>query len=219
MLAEIITIGDEILIGQIVDTNSVYISKELNKIGVQVYQITSIQDDREHILSALEEAKKKVDLVLVTGGLGPTKDDITKQCFCDFFDDQLIENKEVLRHIHEIFSKYVDKQPLPANLAQAQVPSTATILHNLQGTAPGMWMEKDSTIFVSMPGVPYEMKYLMEYKVLPKIKEHFKRPFIYHKTLLTYGMGESAIADRISGWEENLPRTYQISLFAFFGPG
>lgn len=217
MLAEIITIGDEILIGQIVDTNSAYISKELNKIGVQVYQITSIQDDRDHILQALEDAKNRVDLVMITGGLGPTKDDITKQCFCEFFDDNYVENEQVLQHIKEIFSKYFNKEPLPSNLLQAQVPSKATILFNRNGTAPGMWMEKDNTVFISLPGVPYEMKYLLKDSVLPKVIEKFDRPHIYHKTLLTYGMGESDIADRISEWEDNLPQHIKLAYLPSLG--
>ncbi|MCZ6593778.1 MAG: CinA family nicotinamide mononucleotide deamidase-related protein [Bacteroidetes bacterium] len=217
MFAEIITIGDEILIGQIVDTNSAHISKELNKIGVQVYQITSIQDDKEHILQALEDAKNRVDLVLVTGGLGPTRDDITKQCFIEFFDDDYVENEQVLQHIKELFLKYFNKEPLPSNLLQAQVPSKATILFNSYGTAPGMWMEKDDTVFISMPGVPYEMKYLLKDSVLPKIIENFNRPHIYHKTLLTYGMGESDIAHRISDWEENLPQHIKLSYLPALG--
>lgn len=217
MFAEIITIGDEILIGQIVDTNSAHISKELNKIGVQVYQITSIQDDKEHILQALEDAKNRVDLVLVTGGLGPTRDDITKQCFIEFFDDDYVENEQVLQHIKELFLKYFNKEPLPSNLLQAQVPSKATILFNSYGTAPGMWMEKDNTVFVSMPGVPYEMKYLLKDSVLPKIIENFNRPHIYHRTLLTYGMGESDIAHRISDWEENLPQHIKLSYLPALG--
>ncbi|HLU80806.1 MAG TPA: competence/damage-inducible protein A, partial [Flavobacteriaceae bacterium] len=130
MLAEIITIGDEILIGQIVDTNSAYISKELTKIGVKVYQITSVQDDREHILQALEEAKQHANLVVLTGGLGPTKDDITKQTFCDFFHDQLMENQSVVENIRQLFKNYHLPKPLPANLQQAMVPSKATILMN-----------------------------------------------------------------------------------------
>ena len=217
MFAEIITIGDEILIGQIVDTNSAHISKELNKIGVQVYQITSIQDDKEHILQALEDAKNRVDLVLVTGGLGPTRDDITKQCFIEFFDDDYVENEQVLQHIKELFLKYFNKEPLPSNLLQAQVPSKATILFNSYGTAPGMWMEKDDTVFVAMPGVPYEMKYLLKDSVLPKIIKNFNRPHIYHKTLLTYGMGESDIAHRISDWEENLPQHIKLSYLPALG--
>src|SRR5690606_28102895 len=165
MLAEIITIGDEILIGQIIDTNSAYISKELNKIGVQVYQITSVQDDRAHILQAFEDAKKHADLVIITGGLGPTKDDITKQTFCDFFGDTLVEDQNVVENILQLFKKYQSSKPLPANFQQAMVPSKATALTNLHGTAPGMWMEKDKTVFVSLPGVPYEMKHLLSEEV------------------------------------------------------
>ena len=142
MLAEIITIGDEILIGQIVDTNSAFISKELNQIGVKVFQITSIQDDKQHILTALEDAMNRVDLVLVTGGLGPTKDDITKQTFCEFFDDTLVENEEVLQNIKNIFSTYIKRPPLASNLQQAMVPSKATVLTNEHGTAPCSPTEK-----------------------------------------------------------------------------
>jgi len=217
MLAEIITIGDEILIGQIVDTNSAFIAKQLNKIGVKVFQITSIQDDRQHILSVLEDANKRVDLVLVTGGLGPTKDDITKQVFCEFFKDSLVENKEVLNHVKSLFKNYVKRPTLPANLLQAMVPSKATILMNNHGTAPGMWMEKDKTVFVSMPGVPYEMKHLLTEEVLPRIIKKFKRPFIYHKTLLTYGMGESEIAKRIEQWENELPIEIKLAYLPSLG--
>ena len=217
MLCEIITIGDEILIGQIVDTNSAFISKELNKIGVKVYQITSVQDDREHILQALETANTRVDLVLVTGGLGPTKDDITKQCFAEFFDDHLIEDAHTLQHIKYLFETFIKKDPLPANLSQAMIPSKATVLFNKHGSAPGMWMEKDDTVFVSMPGVPYEMKHLMKESVLPKVIERFDRPHIYHKTLLTYGLGESAIADRIEDFEENLPDHIKLAYLPSLG--
>jgi nicotinamide-nucleotide amidase len=217
MLAEIITIGDEILIGQIVDTNSAYISQELNKIGVQVYQITSIQDEKEHILKSLEAAKNRVDLVLVTGGLGPTKDDITKETFCEFFDDTLVENADVLAHIYHLFSKYFDRTPLPANLLQAMVPSKAKVLKNHHGTAPGIWMEQDGVVFVSMPGVPYEMKHLMQESVLPRVVQQFNRPFIYHRTLLTYGLGESAIADRIEDFENNLPDSISLAYLPSLG--
>ncbi len=217
MLSEIITIGDEILIGQIVDTNSAYISKELNKIGIKVYQITSVQDERQHILDALANAEKNVDLVVVTGGLGPTKDDITKATFCEFFNDALIENAWVLQNIKDIFSKHINRKPLPANLLQAMVPSKAIILNNEHGTAPGMWFEKDKTVFVSMPGVPYEMKYLLQNEVFPRLIKKFKRPFIYHKTLLTYGQGESTIADRIEDWENKLPEIIKLAYLPSLG--
>ena len=217
MLAEIITIGDEILIGQIVDTNSAFISKQLNKVGVQVYQITSIQDEREHILTTFKEASQRANLVLVTGGLGPTKDDITKQCFCEFFEDILVEDTATKKNIEYLFEKYFQKVPTKMNLAQALVPSKATVLLNENGTAPGMWMEKDGVVFVSMPGVPYEMKHLLTEKVLPKVIQHFKRPFIYHKTLLTYGLGESSIAERITIWEDHLPKHIKLAYLPSLG--
>ncbi|MAN60011.1 MAG: competence/damage-inducible protein A [Flavobacteriaceae bacterium] len=217
MLAEIITIGDEILIGQIVDTNSAYISKALNKIGIQVYQITSIQDSREHILSALNDAKNRVDLVLMTGGLGPTRDDITKQTLCEFFGDTLVENTSVTQHIREIFKQYIKREPLPTNLQQAMLPASATVLHNAHGTAPGMWFERDGTVFVSMPGVPYEMKHILRKEVFPRVTKKFNRPHIYHKTLLTYGLGESAIADRIENWENSLPDSIKLAYLPSLG--
>lgn len=217
MLAEIITIGDEILIGQIIDTNSGFISKELDKIGVKVYQITSVQDDRDHILKAFEEAKNRVDLVVITGGLGPTKDDITKQTLCDFFDDKLVEDLRVIDNIKRLFSDYQLNLPLQANLRQALVPSTATVMMNLFGTAPGMWMERDNTVFVSLPGVPYEMKHLITEEVLPRVMKRFTRPHIYHKTLLTYGLGESALAERIADWEESLPMDIKLAYLPALG--
>jgi nicotinamide-nucleotide amidase len=217
MFAEIITIGDEILIGQIVDTNSVFISKELNKIGVQVYQITSIQDDRTHILQALKDAEKRVDIVIVTGGLGPTKDDITKQTFCEFLNDELIEDAKVLSHVKELYKKHTKSNLLPESLFQALVPSKASILFNEFGTAPGMWMEKDTTIFISLPGVPYEMKNLFSTKVIPRLIEKFEFPFIYHKTLLTFGMGESEIVKIIHKWEDALPIEIKLAYLPSFG--
>jgi nicotinamide-nucleotide amidase len=218
MFAEIITIGDEILIGQIVDTNSAFIAKELNKIGVSVYQITSVQDDKAHILAAFKEAKARSSVVIVTGGLGPTKDDITKHTFCEFFKDTLVENQEVLRHVEALFRKYITTAPISEiNRKQAQVPSKATVLHNAYGTAPGMWFEEEGTVFVSLPGVPFEMKNLMTTAVLPKIVARFDRPHIIHKTLVTYGMGESAIANRIEAWEDNLPPFIKLAYLPNLG--
>ncbi len=217
MLAEIITIGDEILIGQIVDTNSAYISKELNKVGVKIYQITSVQDDRKHILQAFEDAKKHADLVIITGGLGPTKDDVTKQTFCDFFGDTLVEDPAVIDNVKELFKKYQLNKPLPANFRQAMVPSKATILMNQYGTAPGMWMDVNEVVFVSLPGVPYEMKHLLQEEVLPRVIKRFNRPHIYHKTLITYGLGESAIAERIADWENELPEDIKLAYLPSLG--
>ncbi|MFI8602962.1 competence/damage-inducible protein A [Cellulophaga baltica] len=218
MNAEIITIGDEILIGQIVDTNSAFIGKELNKIGVSVYQITSIQDEKSHILQALKDAESRVDIVIITGGLGPTKDDITKHTLCEYFDDSLVQNEMVLDHVKELFKKYISTSPLlQVNIDQALVPSKATILHNANGTAPGMWMTKNDTVFVSLPGVPFEMKYLITNEVVPKIQKEFNRPFILHKTIITYGIGESALADRISEWEEGLPSFIKLAYLPSLG--
>lgn len=217
MLAEIITIGDEILIGQIVDTNSAFISKQLNKIGIEVYQITSVQDEREHILNTFQEASERAQLILVTGGLGPTKDDITKQCFCEFFEDELIEHLPTRTNIERLFREYLGKEPTQMNYNQAMVPSKAKILINENGTAPGMWMEKNGAVFVSMPGVPYEMKHLLTQKVFPEVMQHFERPFIYHKTLLTYGLGESTIAERIEAWENDLPKDIKLAYLPSLG--
>ena len=217
MLAEIITIGDEILIGQIVDTNATYIAKALNKIGISIYQITSVQDDKQHILNALEEAATRASIVLITGGLGPTKDDVTKITLCEFFNDHLVENKEVLAHIEALFKKYINTPISDLNRRQALVPSGAEVLKNEYGTAPGMWINDGNTVFVSLPGVPFEMKQLMEDKVLPKIIDEFERPFIFHRTILTYGLGESAIAQRIEVWEESLPPFVKLAYLPNLG--
>ena len=205
MVAEIITIGDEILIGQIVDTNSAYIASELQKLGVAVYQITSVQDDREHILKALQDAESRAQLVLITGGLGPTKDDITKHTLTEYFEDRLIEDQKVLQHIEFLFEKYISTPISDLNRRQAMVPSRAHILHNAYGTAPGMWIKGKAAVFVSLPGVPFEMKQLFQDHLVPKIIAEFTRPVLLHKTLITYGLGESAIAERIAHWEDSLP--------------
>ena len=217
MTAEIITIGDEILIGQIVDSNSAFMSKELNDIGISVYQITSIQDDKKHILVALKEASQRADIVLLTGGLGPTKDDVTKYTFCEYFGDQLVKNEKVLKHVEELLSKYQDATISDLNKEQAMVPSRAQVLHNEFGTAPGLWMEKSGKVYVALPGVPYEMKALMEKTVVPLLQKKFKRPFIYHRTILTEGMGESAVADKIADWENNLPSFLKLAYLPGLG--
>ncbi|PWL37325.1 competence/damage-inducible protein A [Flagellimonas aquimarina] len=217
MQAEIITIGDEILIGQIVDSNSAFISKELNKIGVSVYQITSVQDDRDHILAALKTAEDRSSVVIMTGGLGPTKDDITKHTLCHFFDDELIQNDVVLEYIEHLFKKYISTPISDLNRKQALVPSKATVLHNAHGTAPGLWMKKGDTVFVSLPGVPFEMRNLIKNEVLPKIIQEYKRPHIFHKTIMTYGLGESAIAIKIEEWENNLPQFIKLAYLPNLG--
>ena len=217
MQAEIITIGDEILIGQIVDTNSAFLGKEFNKIGVSVYQITSVQDDKAHILKALKEAEENADIIIITGGLGPTKDDITKHTICEYFNDTLVENKDVLAHVEFLFSKYINTPISDLNRQQALVPSKARILKNEFGTAPGMWLEKNGKVFVSLPGVPYEMKALIKNEVLPALRSKFKFPYIKHKTLLTYGLGESTIANRIEAWEDALPDFIKLAYLPNLG--
>src|SRR5690554_1654892 len=217
MLAEIITIGDEILIGQIVDTNSAYISQELHKIGIQVSQITSIQDTKKHILDTLSEANKRSDLVILTGGLGPTKDDIAKHTLCEYFDDNLVQNKAVLKTIVDLFEKHFNKQPNKLNIQQSYVPSKATVLQNKRGTAPGMWLENENTVFISLPGVPYEMKGLFENEVLPRLQQKFNRPILVQKTILTTGWGESAIAEHIEEWENQLPKDIKLAYLPSLG--
>lgn len=205
MKATIITIGDEILIGQIVDTNSAFIAKSLDRIGVEISEMISISDDKKQILDTFAGLQNKVDIVIVTGGLGPTKDDVTKKTFCEYFNDELVVNPEVLAHVTQLIEGYFKRPITQMNKDQALVPSTCTILHNQVGTAPGMWMKKENTVFVSLPGVPYEMKYLVEEEIIPKIVREYKRPYIIHKTILTYGQGESLVAERIENWENNLP--------------
>ncbi|WP_370398489.1 competence/damage-inducible protein A [Tenacibaculum dicentrarchi] len=217
MNAEIITIGDEILIGQIVDTNSQWIGQELNKIGVSVYQISSIQDEKQHILNALKEAESRADIVIITGGLGPTKDDITKKTIAEYFnDDKVIVYDEVISHIKELFEK-INHPYNEVQKYQAELPSKATLLMNEFGTAPGMWFFENNTVFVSLPGVPYEMKGLMTNEVLPRIQQKYKLPFILHTTIMTVGVGETVIAERIEEWENNLPSHIKLAYLPSFG--
>ena len=210
MKSTIVTIGDEILIGQIVDTNSGYIAKALDKIGVQTTEMLSISDDKNHILDTFASLQDKVDLVIITGGLGPTKDDITKKTFCDYFEDVFVRNQEVEDHIVALFTK-LNFIPTQINKDQALLPSKALVLKNNYGTAAGMWMKKGKTVFVSMPGVPYEMKGIVNEELIPKIISEYKRPYIVHKTILTYGQGESMVAERIENWENNLPEYIKLA--------
>ncbi|MBP6039260.1 MAG: CinA family nicotinamide mononucleotide deamidase-related protein [Flavobacterium sp.] len=205
MKAAIVTIGDEILIGQIVDTNSAYIAKALDKIGIETHEMLSISDDKQHILDTFHSLQNKADVVIITGGLGPTKDDITKKTFCDYFEDTLIEDEAVLLHVRSIIEGIYKRPITQINRDQALIPSTAKVLFNQMGTAPGMLMEKESTVFISLPGVPYEMKYLIDNEVIPNLVQKFERPYIVHQTIMTYGTGESLIAEQIEDWEDNLP--------------
>lgn len=203
MQVEIITIGDEILIGQIVDTNSAFIGQLLNLNGMSVKQISSVSDDREHILKALDEAKNRADIILITGGLGPTKDDITKKTLCEYFKTTMRFDEGAYQDVVNIFATF-GKEVTPLNRLQAEVPSICEVVHNYNGTAPCMWFDVEGKIFVSMPGVPYEMKALMKDQIIPKLKQRFNFPFIYHKTVLTQGIGESTLSELISDWEDSL---------------
>ncbi|HTA83387.1 MAG TPA: competence/damage-inducible protein A [Bacteroidia bacterium] len=205
MLAEIITIGDEILIGQIVDTNSAWMGTILNEHGIKVHQITSVSDNREHILTALKEASNRVDIILITGGLGPTRDDITKHTICEYFNVKLRFDESVLADVTALFKRF-GRDVTPINRKQAEIPENCTPLHNKNGTAPGMWFEENGKIYASMPGVPFEMKALMTEEVIPRLKKKFTLPVIIHKNVLTQGIGESVLSELISDWETSLAK-------------
>lgn len=203
MKAEILTIGDEILIGQITNTNSVWIAQQLNLIGVKVVHMASVADEKNEIINALIQAENRADLVLITGGLGPTKDDITKKTLAEYFNTELILDTDALNDVTDFFKKR-GREVTPLNRDQALVPKGCRVIRNLNGTAPGMWLTRNNTHVISMPGVPYEMKEMMSMFILPKIKEEFSLSHIYHKTVLTQGIGESILAERIEHWEDNL---------------
>ncbi len=210
MKAQIITIGDELLIGQTVDTNSAWIGAELSKLGFDVCRRISIHDLRKDILDTLAEVSGKSDVVLITGGLGPTSDDITKQTLCEFFDTKLVANHEVLEMIEEMMKRR--NFPMNENnRRQAEVPGACRVLKNAVGTAPGMWFEKDRTIFISMPGVPHEMKYIMNEHVLPELAQRFSSQAIIHRNIMTYGEMEARLAEILTGFEEELPREIRLA--------
>lgn len=209
-LVEIITIGDEILIGQIVDTNSAWMAKELNAIGLKILQITSISDDKKAILDAISEAEIRAEVVLITGGLGPTKDDITKETLAEYFGGELVFSEKQFKEVESLFKSF-GRVVSSINRKQAEVPSSCRVLVNTKGTAPGMWFEKNETIFVSMPGVPYEMKWLMESLIIPELKQRLDLPVIQHRTFLTQGVGESMLAEWIEEWENQLPVNIKLA--------
>lgn len=210
MKAAIITIGDELLIGQTIDTNSAWMGAELSKSGFDVYRITSVHDRRDDIIYALSEAAGKTDVVLITGGLGPTSDDITKQTLCEFFDTHLIMSNEVLSMIEDMMR--LRNFPMnEKNRRQAEVPETCRVLKNAEGTAPGMWFERDGTIYISMPGVPHEMKYLMTELVLPELNKRFTSQIIIHRNIMTYGTFESKLADILTTFEYELPTNIKLA--------
>ncbi len=208
---EIITIGDEILIGQIVDTNSAWMATELNKSGFELAQITSVHDDANHIIESLDFALRRADVVLFTGGIGPTKDDITKQTLCKYFDTKLVFDESVIHNIEKLFSTRPNFVMNELTRLQAMVPENCTVIQNLVGTAPVTWFEKDGKVIVSMPGVPYEMKNVMSTEIIPRLQKHFKTPVLLHKTVQVYGYGESALALLIADWENELPEYISLA--------
>jgi nicotinamide-nucleotide amidase len=216
IFASIITIGDELLIGQTIDTNSAWMAQELNKIGVWVKRRVAVGDTREDIWQALDEESESAQIVLITGGLGPTADDITKPLLCDYFGGKMVVDEMVLEHVTNIFLRL--KRPIiERNMKQAEVPDVCTVLMNRRGTAPGMLFRKGNCIYISMPGVPHEMKGIMQNEVLPMLQKEYKMPFILHRTLLTAGVGESFIAEKISVWEEALPKDIKLAYLPNYG--
>ena len=215
--AKIITIGDEILIGQIVDTNSTFISNELIKIGVEVCEILSIRDTKDDIINAFNNSIDKFDIIITTGGLGPTNDDITKDVFCEFFNDKLIHNQELLVHIENLFKNFVDNPINDLNRAQALVPSKALLIENQYGTAAGMQIKKNNSFFISLPGVPYEMKSMIVNSVVPFIEKEFNCLIILKKTLMTYGVGESTIAKKLKDFEDGLSKNFKLAYLPNLG--
>lgn len=214
--AEILTIGDEILYGQILDTNTQWISTELDALGIRVIRRTTIGDNRADIIHAVAEAEKSADIVLITGGLGPTNDDLTKPCLADYFGVELKMHDEALQHITNLFTRR-GRELTPLNRAQAELPENCTMLVNENGSAPGMWFDEHNTVFVSMPGVPFEMKALMRNEVIPRLRKRFKLPVIFHKLVRTAGIGESWLADKIADWENNLPPHIKLAYLPSLG--
>lgn len=210
MKAEIITIGDEILIGQIIDTNSAWIANELNLIGIDVVRKTSVSDNKDEIIKAIDYAKSTSDIILLTGGLGPTNDDYTKETLAEYYKVELIENAEVLKHISQLITKNVGVLN-QRNIDQAKVPANCIVIHNSVGTAPGMWFNDGNKIIISMPGVPFEMKEMMTSAILPKLKNLNTDSVIIHKIILTQGIPESRLAEVLESWENNLPREIKLA--------
>ena len=216
ILAELLTIGDEILYGQIVDTNSQWMSVELDKVGIKVIRKTSIGDQESEILTAFAEAEKRADVILITGGLGPTSDDITKPCLAKYFKCELKIHEEALAEVTEFFVSR-GRELTETNRQQAALPGCCTKITNPIGTAPGMWFEKNGKVFMSMPGVPHEMKRMMKERVIPKLLQTYKMPAIVHKIIRTVGVGESFLADKISLWEQSLPKHIRLAYLPSLG--
>ena len=214
--ATIITIGDELLIGQVIDTNSAWMAQELNKWGIKVVRRVAVGDVWDEIWAALDEEQKYADIILITGGLGPTSDDITKPLLCKYFDGRMIINEEARQNVLAIFTK-LNRPIIERNLLQAAVPDTCRVIQNKRGTAPGMWFERNQKVFISMPGVPFEMKGMMEDDVIPELCEHFTFPHIAHRTLLTAGVGESFLAELIKDFEATLPVQIKLAYLPNYG--
>ena len=217
IFASIITIGDELLIGQVVDTNSPWMAQELNKIGVAVKHRVAVGDEWDDIWNALDEESKLANIILITGGLGPTADDITKPLLCNYFGGKMVVDEATLTHVTHIFANVLKRPMIERNAKQAEVPDICTVLKNEVGTAPGMLFEQDGKIFIAMPGVPHEMKWLMTNKVLPLIPTKFTTPFIEHRTLLTAGIGESFLAELIKDFEAALPSSIKLAYLPNYG--
>ncbi len=215
--ASIITIGDELLIGQVVDTNSGWMAQELNKIGVWVQYRVAVGDVKDDIIKALDEEGKRSNIILITGGLGPTKDDITKPLLCEYFGGKMVVDESALANVKNIFETILKLPMLENNLKQAEVPDVCTVIQNRRGTAPGMWFEKEGKIFVSMPGVPHEMKGMMSDNVLTLLQQRFNMPHIVHRTLLVAGIGESFLAELIKNWENSLPPNIKLAYLPNYG--
>ena len=210
MKAEIITIGDELLIGQTIDTNSAWIGQVLSSLGFDIIRKTSVHDKREDILGILSDSSSRSDLVLITGGLGPTSDDITKQTLCEYFNTRLVIDKLVLEMVESMMAK----RGFPMNennRKQAEVPESCKVLSNAAGTAPGMWFEKDGKVFVSLPGVPHEMRYIMTSHVIPELRTRFTSQVIIHKNIMTFGTPEARLAEILTGYEAGLPEFIRLA--------
>ncbi len=217
VFASIITIGDELLIGQVIDTNSAWIAQELNKVGIIVKHRVAVGDVWEDIWNALDEESKHASLIIITGGLGPTADDITKPLLCEYFEGKMVVHQPTLDHVTNIFENILKRPMIERNAKQAEVPDVCTVLKNERGTAPGMLFEKNGKRFVSLPGVPHEMKWLMTNQVIPMIPEWYQTGFIVHKTLLTAGLGESFLAELIKDIEEALPAHIKLAYLPNYG--
>lgn len=216
-MASIITIGDELLIGQVIDTNSAFVSQQLNKAGVWVKRRVAVGDNKEEIIRALDEESRDTNIIIITGGLGPTADDITKPVLCQYFGGKMVMNEDVKKHLVYLFEQVFRRPIIERNLKQAEVPDVCTVLPNARGTAPGMWFEKEGKVFVSLPGVPHEMKGLIINEVVPRLQKAFDMPFISHRTLLTAGIGESYIAETIKDWEARLPEHLKLAYLPNYG--